>query len=105
MDGLSIAKGINGNIIYRKTYKDGQLNGTSKKYDNQQKVVLCENYINDVLTKSWYENMNGTNFNGTYNYYNSNLNLSYILTIQNGIKKKEIVFSGKFDKKIEVNKF
>jgi antitoxin component YwqK of YwqJK toxin-antitoxin module len=105
LDGLSIAKEIKGNIIYRKTYKDGQLNGVSKKYDNQQKVVICENYINDVLTKTWYENVNGTNFNGNYNYYNSNLNLSYILTIQNGIKKKEMVFSGKFDKKIEVNKF
>ncbi len=105
LDGISIAKDIKGNIIYSKTFKNGLLNGVSKKYDNKQKVVLCENYTNDLLTKTWYENLNGTNMNGTYNYYNSNLNLSYSLTIKNGIKKKEIIFSGKFDKKIEVNKF
>jgi antitoxin component YwqK of YwqJK toxin-antitoxin module len=104
-DGVLINKDQNGKLLIKSVYKRNQLNGQRKTYDYKQQIVICEDYVNGQLLNTEFEFLNGDPFDGTYTSYDEESNRSYEIIISNGKKKKEIVYFGNFEKKLNVLKY
>lgn len=104
-DGIVTKKDKNGKILETSVYKKDVLNGQKKTYDYKNHLVICEDYINGQVLVTEYEFLNGDPFDGTYTSYDKENNRSYEIIISKGKKKKEIVYFGNFEKKLNVIKY
>jgi len=104
-DGIVIKKDESGKILEKAVFKRNQLNGQKKFYDYKKHIVICEDFINGQLSNTEYEFLNGDPYSGTYTYYDSEMNRSYEIQISKGKKKKETVYFGNFEKKLNVVKY
>jgi antitoxin component YwqK of YwqJK toxin-antitoxin module len=104
-DGIVTKKDKNGKILEKSVYKKGVLNGQKKTYDYKNHIVICEDYINGQVLVTEFEFLNGDPFDGTYTSYDKENNRSYEIIISKGKKKKEIVYFGNFEKKLNVVKY
>ena len=104
-DGIVIKKDESGKILEKAVFKRNQLNGQKKFYDYKKHIVICEDFINGQLLNTEYEFLNGDPFDGTYSSYDEENNRSYEIIISKGKKKKEVVYFGNFEKKLNVVKY
>ncbi len=104
-DGVLINKDQKGKLLIKSVYKRNQLNGQRKTYNYKQQLVICEDYINGELVSTTYEFLNGDPFDGTYTSYDEENNRSYEIIISKGKKKKEVIYFGNFEKKLNVIKY
>lgn len=105
IEGKQTKKNENGQLLESAIYKQNSLNGTRKKYDYKNHIVLCDQFQTGQLLSTSFEFLNGDPYSGTYTYYDSEMNRSYEIQIVKGQKKKETVFFGNFEKKLNVLKY
>ena len=105
INGKQTKKNENGQLLETAIYKQNRLNGTRKKYDYKNHIVICDQFQTGQLLSTSFEFLNGDPYSGTYTYYDSEMNRSYEIQISKGQKKKETVFFGNFEKKLNVVKY
>ena len=83
----------NGNIKYESSYKFGKLNGISRSWTRDGKIISSIEYKNDLLYGKWetYYPSNGMVKN-SINYLNGKKNGKEIWYHQNGQKQSEVYY-------------
>ena len=105
IEGKQTKKNENGQLLETAIYKQNRLNGTRKKYDYKNHIVICDQFQTGQLLSASFEFLNGDPYSGTYTYYDSEMNRSYKIQISKGQKKKETIYFGNFEKKLDVIKY